>query len=142
MANLSLFELGLCENGSQLEQTTVAPIPAEPNLSRSRACFPLYKPPHELCSTPQFSLCIHPAATMIITTGIHDAPILCRLELCTFLEDQDVTNLYILATDQMMRIKQDDLTSWFQLAAIHGRCVDSLMWESHLLMHMKSLYSF
>ncbi|KAF8523809.1 hypothetical protein JB92DRAFT_1518313 [Gautieria morchelliformis] len=58
---------------------------------------------------------------MILTTGIQNAPVVCRLELRTFLQDQDVTNLYILATDQMMRIKQDDLSSWFQLAAIHGR---------------------
>ena len=66
---------------------------------------------------------------MIITTGIQNSPVVSRLELRTFLQDKDVTNLYVLATDQMMRIPQDDLSSWFQIAAIHGRCVDLLMSE-------------
>lgn len=63
---------------------------------------------------------------MILTTGIKDSPVVCRLELRTFLEDKDVANLYILATNQMMLIQQDDPSSWFQLAAIHGRCVHGL----------------
>lgn len=68
-------------------------------------------------------------STMIITTGIQNSPVVSRLELRTFLQDKEVTNLYVLATDQMMRIPQDDLSSWFQIAAIHGRCVDLLMLE-------------
>lgn len=72
---------------------------------------------------------------MIITTGIKNAPVLCRQELRTFLEDKDVANLYILAMDQMMRIKQDDPSSWFQIAAIHGRYVHSLMMLRHSSTH-------
>ena len=62
---------------------------------------------------------------MIITTGIQKGPVVSRVELRTFFQDKDLTNLYVLATDQMMRIPQDDLTSWFQIAAIHGRYVET-----------------
>ncbi|KIJ47996.1 hypothetical protein M422DRAFT_66385 [Sphaerobolus stellatus SS14] len=56
----------------------------------------------------------------IITTGI-EGPVISRQELRTFLKDKELTNLYILAMDRMMRIPQEDVKSWFQIGAIHGR---------------------
>ncbi|KIJ53633.1 hypothetical protein M422DRAFT_222298 [Sphaerobolus stellatus SS14] len=59
---------------------------------------------------------------MIITKGIpQDEPLASRLEIRTFLKDEDLTNLFLLALERMMKVPQDDLRSWFQLAAIHGR---------------------
>ena len=59
----------------------------------------------------------------IVTTGIKNAPMACRLEIRTFVQDKDVFNLYVLAIDKMFRIDQTDPSSWFQLAGIHGRYV-------------------
>ena len=61
----------------------------------------------------------------IITTGIKNAPVVCRLELRTFVQDKDVFNLYVLAIDKMQKIDQKDPSSWFQLAGIHGRYVSN-----------------
>jgi tyrosinase len=43
------------------------------------------------------------------------------LELHDFLKDKDLTNIYLLAMNRMMKRPQDQLDSWFQISAIHGR---------------------
>ncbi|KAF8500075.1 hypothetical protein BU17DRAFT_72138 [Hysterangium stoloniferum] len=58
---------------------------------------------------------------MIITTGIPDGPVVCRQELRTLLKDANLTNLFILALERMMKVPQTDPTSWYQIGAIHGR---------------------
>jgi len=56
----------------------------------------------------------------VITTGA-PGPVVCRQELRTFLKDKDLTNLFLLALDDMMGVDQADPNSWFQVGAIHGR---------------------
>jgi tyrosinase len=59
----------------------------------------------------------------IITTGVRsrDGTPVARQDLRVFLQDQDVTNLYLLALQRLQAADQRELLSWFQIAGIHGR---------------------
>jgi hypothetical protein len=74
---------------------------------------------------PPSSIPVNPAPQgkggPIYTTGVKSPQVVCRLELHEFLEDKDLKNLYLLAMRNMMDREQDELDSWFQIAAIHGR---------------------
>ncbi|KAF8518998.1 hypothetical protein BU17DRAFT_90486 [Hysterangium stoloniferum] len=58
---------------------------------------------------------------MIITTGIPDGPVVSRQEIRVFLKDKDLTNIFVLAMERMMKVPQTDPSSWYQVGSIHGR---------------------